>query len=72
MIDRRPLKRLSGTGAILVVEDDPEVRDLLDHLLKDEGHRVVTAPDGIAALDSVGEESLGPTLSLRTTICRTA
>ena len=50
----RPLKKAIRTGAILVVEDDPEVRELLDHLLKDEGHRVVTAPDGIAALDSVG------------------
>ncbi len=52
------------TGAILVVEDDPEVRDLLDYLLKDEGHRVVTAPDGIAALDSVGRQIARPDLIL--------
>ena len=32
------------TGAILVVEDDPEVRELLELLLKDEGHRAATAP----------------------------
>ena len=52
------------TGTILVVEDDPEVRDLLDHLLKDEGHSVVTAPDGIAALDSVRQGIARPDLIL--------
>ncbi|HEY0282986.1 MAG TPA: chemotaxis protein CheB [Rhizomicrobium sp.] len=39
------------SGAILIVEDDPEVRGLLEILLKDEGHRTVTAPDGVAALE---------------------
>ncbi len=52
------------TGTILVVEDDPEVRDLLDHLLKDEGHSVVTAPDGITALDSVRQGIARPDLIL--------
>ena len=47
------VEKAGGAGAILVVEDDPEVRDLLDHLLKDEGHHVVTVPDGIAAQDLV-------------------
>ena len=41
------------TGAILVIDDDPEVRELLEVFLKDEGHRVATAIDGIAALDLV-------------------
>ena len=42
--------RRYGAGAILVVEDDPEVRELLELLLRNEGHRVAAAPDGIAAL----------------------
>jgi two-component system CheB/CheR fusion protein len=37
------------TATILVVEDDPEVRDLLGVLLRSEGHRIITAKDGIAA-----------------------
>ena len=52
------------TGAILVVEDDPEVRELLELLLKDEGHRTATAPDGIAALDLVARGTIRPDLIL--------
>jgi hypothetical protein len=47
------VKDVHRTGAILVVEDDPEVRDLLELVLKEEGHRSATAPDGIAALESL-------------------
>ncbi len=53
-----------GTGAILVVEDDPEVRELLELFLKDEGHRATTAPDGIAALDLVARGTIQPDLIL--------
>lgn len=35
---------------VLVVEDDPSVRGLLDTLLSSEGYRVVTASDGIGGL----------------------
>ena len=52
------------TGAILVVEDDPEVRDLLELVLKDEGHRAATAPDGIAALELVARGTVRPDLIL--------
>jgi two-component system CheB/CheR fusion protein len=52
------------TGAILVVEDDPGVRDLLEHLLNDEGYRATTAPDGIAALELVARGSVRPDLIL--------
>jgi len=38
------------TGTILVVEDDPDLRDLLRLLLEGCGYHVATAPDGIAAL----------------------
>jgi two-component system, chemotaxis family, CheB/CheR fusion protein len=52
------------TGAILVIEDDPEVRELLGLLLRDEGHRVETAPDGVAALELVARAALRPDLIL--------
>jgi two-component system CheB/CheR fusion protein len=39
------------TCAILVVEDDPEVCELLELVLKAEGHGAVTAHDGVAALE---------------------
>ena len=38
------------TGAILVVEDDSEVRDLLDVVLTGEGYLTATAEDGVTAL----------------------
>ncbi|MDQ2763460.1 MAG: response regulator, partial [Pseudomonadota bacterium] len=43
----------ADSGIILVVEDDPDLRELLGQLLKGEGHRVTTVPDGPAALDCV-------------------
>ena len=35
---------------VLVMEDDPSVRSLLDILLESEGYEVVTASDGLAGL----------------------
>ena len=52
------------TGSILVVEDDPEVRDLLALALNEAGHRVVAFADGLAALDAVHNERLEPDLIL--------
>ncbi len=52
------------SGMILVVEDDPEVRELLELLLKEQGHRVATAPDGVAALDLVMRGTVRPDLIL--------
>ena len=52
------------TGTILVVEDDPEVRELLELFLKDEGHRTATAPDGVAALELVARGTIRPDLIL--------
>jgi two-component system CheB/CheR fusion protein len=51
-------------GAILVIEDDPEVRELLELLLKGEGYRVAAAPDGTAALDLVARGIVKPDLIL--------
>jgi two-component system, OmpR family, response regulator MprA len=38
---------------ILVVDDEPAVRDAVDRALRLEGHEVALAPDGRAALDAV-------------------
>ena len=54
----------SRRGKIIVIEDDPDVRDLLALLLKDAGHRVVTAPDGAAALDLISRGALRPDVIL--------
>ena len=40
------------------------MRDLLERLLKDEGYRTTTAPDGIAALELVEQGMLRPDLIL--------
>jgi two-component system, chemotaxis family, CheB/CheR fusion protein len=52
------------TAEILIIEDDPEVRDLLDHLLKDEGYRTAVARDGAAAIDLVTQGTMPPDLIL--------
>ena len=41
-------------GTILVIEDDPEIRELLELFLKDEGHHIAAAPDGRVALGDGG------------------
>ncbi len=51
-----------GAGAILVIEDDPEVRELLELLLKDKGYHVVGASDGAAALALVARGTIRPDL----------
>jgi CheY-like chemotaxis protein len=42
---------------ILVVDDDPGIRDALTLLLEDEGYLVHTAPDGLAAVAVVARDS---------------
>ena len=60
----RPAEDPHRAGTILVVEDDPEVRELLELLLKDEGHQTAAAPDGIAALKLIAREAFQPDLIL--------
>ena len=50
------------TGHILVVEDDPDVRDLLRQLLQDDGYQVELAHTGQGALDKVAGGSVCPDL----------
>jgi two-component system KDP operon response regulator KdpE len=45
-----PLPQHDPSPLVLVVEDDPSVRGLLDTLLTAEGYQVTTASDGIAGL----------------------
>jgi CheY-like chemotaxis protein len=38
---------------VLVVDDEPLILDLLQTFLQDEGFEVLTAPDGVAALETL-------------------
>lgn len=51
-------------GSILLVEDEPDVRDLLELVLERDGHFVVAAADGAAALKHVSEGTSRPELVL--------
>ena len=44
-------------NTILVVDDEPLIRDVVVDLLRDEGYDVVTADDGHAALEMVQQEA---------------
>jgi two-component system CheB/CheR fusion protein len=63
-IDETVAEAVPRTGVVLIIEDDPEVRSLLDLLLKDQGCHTATAPDGIAALDLVARGKIRPDLIL--------
>ena len=44
-------------GKVLVVDDEPGIRNLLREVLTEEGHEVVTARDGVEALEMLrGDE----------------
>jgi two-component system CheB/CheR fusion protein len=59
-----PIVTVRDTGTILAIEDDPEVRELLELFLKGEGYRTTTAPDGGTALELVKQGTLRPDLIL--------
>ncbi|MBI4367473.1 MAG: response regulator [Deltaproteobacteria bacterium] len=42
---------------ILIAEDDDAIRDLIVRALKDDGHDLVAAADGVAALDALSQPS---------------
>ena len=46
-------------STILVVDDEPLIRDVVVDLLHDEGYAVVTADDGLAAVEMVQQEAPG-------------
>jgi len=47
-----------GNGSILVIEDDPTIRELLEILLRGAGHRPFGAADGVVALASTERPDL--------------
>jgi CheY-like chemotaxis protein len=49
---------------ILVVEDDPDIRESVVEILEDEGHRVTSAGDGREALELLTSVSPPPDLIL--------
>jgi CheY-like chemotaxis protein len=49
----------AASGSVLVVEDEPSVRDMTSRLLERAGYRVIAVPDGAAAL-AVVEAADGP------------
>jgi two-component system CheB/CheR fusion protein len=51
-------------GIILVVEDDPEVRTLLEDFLTGEGHQVLTASEGLAAESLLSKAAVRPDLMI--------
>ena len=54
----------STTGEILLVEDDPDLRDLFAQFLEAEGHRVLSAVDGPAALELLKGGACQPAIML--------
>lgn len=57
-----PDKAEKRLAKVLVVEDDPEIRDLMLLMLEQEGHEVLTAADGPLALDLVARTGFRPEL----------
>jgi DNA-binding response OmpR family regulator len=47
----------TDTGTIVVVEDDPNIADLVDLYLRREGFRVIQAADGAAGLAAIDREA---------------
>ena len=62
--DEAAVEGLWRAGTILIVEDDPEIRGLLELFLKDEGHHTAAAADGAATLDMVARGAIRPDLIL--------
>jgi CheY-like chemotaxis protein len=48
--------RAPHDGSVLIVDDDPDLREVLSSLLAEEGWRVSTAPDGESALAAIERE----------------
>ncbi|WP_441250831.1 response regulator transcription factor [Kitasatospora sp. McL0602] len=54
--DRTPAEGLGAPARLLVVDDEPALRDALESSLAFEGYEVLTATDGFEALDAVERE----------------
>ncbi len=54
-------------ATVMIVDDDPDVRNVIHFMLTNAGYRVVEASDGEAALARI--QSSGPTEDIATIIC---
>jgi len=61
---RKVMPQSVNRGTVLVIEDDPEVRELLDVFLQGEGHETVSASDGPSALEVMANGNVRPDLIL--------
>ena len=43
-------------ATILVIDDDPNIRQVIGFALRDEGHQIIEAPDGHTALDLIAAQ----------------
>ncbi|MDK2952277.1 MAG: hypothetical protein PWQ77_1942 [Kosmotogales bacterium] len=50
---------MNALSKIMIVDDDPYIRELLHELLKDEGFEVLEATDGLTALSKLEYEKVG-------------
>ncbi len=64
LVAAAPAQTAHRTGAILIIEDDPEVREHLKLFLDEEGYFVMTAVDGPSALEAVARGTMRPDLVL--------
>jgi CheY-like chemotaxis protein len=58
------MERNRPTAPVLIVDDNPEVREALGALLESDGYRIVTAADGRDALDFLRRAEVLPSLVL--------
>ena len=59
-----PAKSPPRVGSVLVVDDDPDIRELLQQLLEADGHTVVAAVDGLEALELLTHRGIEPDIVL--------
>ena len=60
----KPISGAKRKCMILIVDDDPDVRELLELYLNGEGHHTATAADGVAALALATRGTIRPDLIL--------
>jgi two-component system, cell cycle sensor histidine kinase and response regulator CckA len=56
-VEQKPKREYRGSETILVVEDDASVRELSCLILREQGYTVLSAPNGIEALDAARKYS---------------
>jgi DNA-binding NtrC family response regulator len=61
--DRDDGEQMKDKICILVVDDDPMMRELLTRILMRDGYKILTAEDGLAALEVLQKEKVSIVLS---------